>query len=150
MRERGEDAGALVKTADGFYTCAIIADWEMEHVWELLMACEAKRGGPYQTFTQDFDWCLELYKEANEGMCAIITGDGGNKAACGSRFGCAWCTVTGERDKSMEAMIATAPDKHITAMTPEERAELKAALEAAEAAERAGATNRQIDESKEG
>lgn len=112
MRERGEDAGALVKTADGFYTCAIIADWEMEHVWELLMACEAKRGGPYQTFTQDFDWCLELYKEANEGMCAIITGDGGNKAACGSRFGCAWCTVTGERDKSMEAMIATAPDKH--------------------------------------
>ena len=92
--------------------CSVIADWDLEHVWELLMACEEKRGGPYRTFTKDFDWCLELYKEANEGMCAIITGDGGNKAACGSRFGCAWCTVTGEKDKSMEAMIASAPEKH--------------------------------------
>lgn len=112
MRDRGEDAGVLVPTDTGFYSCSVIADWDLEHVWELLMACEEKRGGPYRTFTKDFDWCLELYKEANEGMCAIITGDGGNKAACGSRFGCAWCTVTGERDKSMEAMIASAPEKH--------------------------------------
>jgi 3'-phosphoadenosine 5'-phosphosulfate sulfotransferase (PAPS reductase)/FAD synthetase len=112
MRERGEEAGKLVLNDNGYYSCSIIADWEMEEVWELLMACEQKRGGPYRTFTKDFDWCLELYKEANEGMCAIITGDGGNKAACGSRFGCAWCTVTGERDKSMEAMIASAPEKH--------------------------------------
>lgn len=112
MRERGEEAGKLVLNDNGYYSCSIIADWEMEEVWELLMACEEKRGGPYRTYTKDFEWCLELYKEANEGVCAIITGDGGNKAACGSRFGCAWCTVTGERDKSMEAMIASAPDKH--------------------------------------
>ena len=113
MRERGEEeAGRLVLNEHGSYNCSIIADWEMEEVWEFLMACEAKRGGPYRTFVDSFDWCLELYKEANEGTCAIITGDGGNKAACGSRFGCAWCTVTGERDKSMEAMIASAPDKH--------------------------------------
>jgi DNA sulfur modification protein DndC len=113
MRDRGEEeAGRLVLNEHGSYNCSIIADWEMEEVWEFLMACEAKRGGPYRTFVDDFDWCLELYKEANEGTCAIITGDGGNKAACGSRFGCAWCTVTGERDKSMEAMIASAPEKH--------------------------------------
>ncbi|MBP2086375.1 MULTISPECIES: phosphoadenosine phosphosulfate reductase family protein [Pseudomonas] len=113
MRERGEEeAGRLVLNEHGSYNCSIIADWEMEEVWEFLMACEAKRGGPYRTFVDNFDWCLELYKEANEGTCAIITGDGGNKAACGSRFGCAWCTVTGERDKSMEAMIASAPEKH--------------------------------------
>ncbi|NWC84062.1 phosphoadenosine phosphosulfate reductase family protein [Pseudomonas putida] len=113
MRERGEEeAGQLVLNEHGSYNCSIIADWEMEEVWEFLMACEAKRGGPYRTFVDNFDWCLELYKEANEGTCAIITGDGGNKAACGSRFGCAWCTVTGERDKSMEAMIASAPEKH--------------------------------------
>ena len=53
-------------------------------------------------------------------------------------------------EEARASVVATAPDKDITAMTPEERAELKAALEAAEAAERAGATNRQIDESKEG
>jgi DNA sulfur modification protein DndC len=113
MRGRGEDeAGLLVLNDQGSYNCSIIADWEMEEVWEFLMACDAKRGGPYRTYVTDFDWCLELYKEANEGTCAIITGDGGNKAACGSRFGCAICTVSGERDKSMEAMIASAPEKH--------------------------------------
>lgn len=113
MRGRGEDeAGRIVLNEHGSYNCSIIADFEMEEVWELLMACDASRGGPYRTYVDNFDWCLDLYKEANEGMCAIITGDGGNKAACGSRFGCAWCTVTGERDKSMEAMIASAPEKH--------------------------------------
>lgn len=113
MRERGEDeAGRLVLNDQGSYNCSIIADWQMEEVWEFLMACDAKRGGPYRTYVRDFNWCLELYKDGNEGMCAIITGDGGNKAACGSRFGCATCTVTGERDKSMEAMIASAPEKH--------------------------------------
>ena len=113
MRGRGEDeAGRLAINEHGSYNCSIIADWEMEEVWELLMACDAKRGGPYRTYVKNFNWCLELYKEANEGVCAIITGDGGNKAACGSRFGCAWCTVTGERDKSMEGLIASAPEKH--------------------------------------
>jgi 3'-phosphoadenosine 5'-phosphosulfate sulfotransferase (PAPS reductase)/FAD synthetase len=113
MRVRGEDdAGRLALNEHGSYNCSIIADWEMEEVWQLLMACDAKRGGPYRTYVDNFDWCLELYKEANEGVCAIITGDGGNKAACGSRFGCAWCTVTGDRDKSMEAMLASAPEKH--------------------------------------
>ncbi|AVX93273.1 hypothetical protein PkP19E3_34640 (plasmid) [Pseudomonas koreensis] len=113
MRVRGEDeAGRLALNEHGSYNCSIIADWEMEEVWELLMACDANRGGPYRTYVENFDWCLDLYKEANEGLCAIITGDGGNKAACGSRFGCAWCTVTGERDKSMEGMIASAPEKH--------------------------------------
>ncbi|HHZ6935154.1 TPA: phosphoadenosine phosphosulfate reductase family protein [Pseudomonas aeruginosa] len=113
MRDRGEDvAGALTLNEHGSYNCSVIADWAMEEIWELLMACDSKRGGPYRTYTDNFDWCLELYKEANEGVCAIITGDGGNKAACGSRFGCAWCTVTGERDKSMEAMIVSAPEKH--------------------------------------
>lgn len=112
MRERGDDADSLVLKEEGFYSAAVIADWDVTHVWELLMACEPRRGGPYRTFVEDFSWCLELYKDANEGTCAIVTGDGGNKASCCSRFGCAWCLVSGERDKSMEAMIATAPSKH--------------------------------------
>lgn len=57
-----------------------------------------------------------------------------------------WIPVEDER----AAVVATAPDKDITAMTAEERAELKAALEAAEAAEQAGATKRHSDERKEG
>jgi 3'-phosphoadenosine 5'-phosphosulfate sulfotransferase (PAPS reductase)/FAD synthetase len=112
MRERGDSAMDLVKKDEGFFSLAVIADWELTDVWELLMACEARRNGPYRTYVEDFSWCLELYRDANEGTCAIITGDGGNKAACGSRFGCATCSVTGEKDKSMEAMIQSAPDKH--------------------------------------
>lgn len=112
MRVRGEDKGEIVQAPNGTLTCSIIAEWEMTDVWELLMACDSHRGGIYSTFTTDFEWCLELYKEANEGMCAIITGDGGNKAACGSRFGCSLCLVTGDKDKSMEAMISSAPEKH--------------------------------------
>lgn len=48
----------------------------------------------------------------------------------------AWIPAEDQRAQ----VTATAPDKDVTAMTPEERAELKAALEAADAAERAGAT----------
>lgn len=112
MRERGDGGMALVQAESGGYTCAVIADWELTDVWEMLVACEEGRQGPYRTFVKDFSWCLELYKDANEGMCAIITGDGGNKAACGSRHGCWSCVATGERDKSMESMLNSAPEKH--------------------------------------
>lgn len=112
MRGRGENATDLVPTEGGGYTCSVIAEWEVTDVWELLMACEGRRNGPYRTYVEDFSWCLELYKDANEGLCAIITGDGGNRASCGSRHGCWNCTSTGDRDKSMEAMIDSAPEKH--------------------------------------
>lgn len=112
MRDRGDGDMALVSSEVGGYTCAVIADWEVTDVWEMLVACEEKRQGPYRTYVKDFSWCLELYKDANAGMCAIITGDGGSKAACGSRHGCWSCCATGQRDKSMESMIGSAPDKH--------------------------------------
>ncbi|WP_304526771.1 hypothetical protein [Halomonas sp. I5-271120] len=112
MRGRGDGGMALVPTDSGGYTCAVIADWELTDVWEMLVACDEKRQGPYRTYVSDFSWCLELYKDANEGMCSIITGDGGNRAACGSRHGCMTCCATGDRDKSMESMIASGPSKH--------------------------------------
>jgi 3'-phosphoadenosine 5'-phosphosulfate sulfotransferase (PAPS reductase)/FAD synthetase len=112
MKDRGDGADTLVQSDEGFYSCAVIADWDVMDVWELLMACDKSRGGLIETFSEDFEWCLELYKEANSGTCVVLVGEGGNKAACGSRFGCAFCTVTGERDKSMEALISSAPEKH--------------------------------------
>ena len=113
MREAGRTAEALIPMSDDgkLLSNACIADWQFTDVWELLMACDSKRGGIYSTYVDDFEFTLELYKSANEGMCAVITGDGGNKAACGSRFGCGICTLTGKRDKSMEAMIDSDPDQ---------------------------------------
>lgn len=43
-------------------------------------------------------------------------------------------------------VTTTAPNKNITAMTPEERAELKAALQAADDADRAGANQHEAGE----
>ena len=108
MIKRGDANTALISQDDGTLSNAPISDWEMEDVWALLMACGTDRGRLYETFVEDFNWCLKLYKDANEGTCAIITGDGGNKGACGSRFGCAWCTPASRTgDKSMEALIAS-------------------------------------------
>ncbi|MGN0095034.1 MAG: hypothetical protein ACI38U_03120 [Corynebacterium sp.] len=51
-------------------------------------------------------------------------------------------------DESRAPVTATAVDKEVTAMTPEERAELQAALDAAEIAASAGALHN--DETREG
>lgn len=111
MVERGDGNTALVLQANGSYSNAPIADWEVEDVWELLMSCDVDRGGVYTTFTANFQWCLKLYKDANEGTCAIVTGDGGNRSSCGSRYGCGWCTVSSRTgDRSMEALIASGPE----------------------------------------
>jgi 3'-phosphoadenosine 5'-phosphosulfate sulfotransferase (PAPS reductase)/FAD synthetase len=111
MTKRGDANTSLIPQDNGTLSNAPISDWEMEDVWCLLMACGTDRGRLYDTFVEDFNWCLKLYKDANEGTCAIITGDGGNKAACGSRFGCAWCTPASRTgDKSMEALIASDPE----------------------------------------
>lgn len=46
-----------------------------------------------------------IYQDSNDGVCGIVLGDGGNRQICGSRTGCFCCTVTGEKDKSMESML---------------------------------------------
>lgn len=113
MSSAGHTATALIPDEDScnLFSNACIADWAMTDVWELLMACDSDRGGIFSTYVPNFQFTLELYKAGNEGACAILTGDSGNRAACGSRFGCGICTLTGKRDKSMEAMIESEPDQ---------------------------------------
>lgn len=113
MESAGHTATALVTDdiAGNLYSNACIADWQMTDVWELLMACDANRGGVIQTYVQDFQQTLDLYRAGNEGACAIIVGDGGSKKSCGSRFGCGICTLSGDRDKSMESMIDSDPSQ---------------------------------------
>ncbi len=94
---------------DGQKTFAVIADWWLEDVWELIHGTTQNERGEakiFPTFCSNFDELIKLYRDANEGTCGVIIGDAGNKAACGSRFGCAWCTVTGDRDKSLESLIS--------------------------------------------
>lgn len=112
MKKAGHTATAVVPEDGeiGLFSNAPIADWDMTDVWELLMACDSGRNGIFHTYTPNFEHTLELYKASNEGTCAVIVGDGGNKAACGSRHGCGVCTVAGKRDKSMSAMVESEPE----------------------------------------
>ncbi|EJE4724707.1 hypothetical protein ASL83_003475 [Vibrio parahaemolyticus] len=93
---------------DGKLTFAPIANFDLDDVWMLIAGCCQHDGKPakiYNTYTPNFDELLQLYRDANSGTCGVIVGDTGNRSSCGSRFGCAWCTVSGERDNSLESML---------------------------------------------
>jgi 3'-phosphoadenosine 5'-phosphosulfate sulfotransferase (PAPS reductase)/FAD synthetase len=110
MIERGETATSIVTDKNGFLTNAPIADWSVVDVWSLLMSIDETRGVPFiKTFRKDFEWTLDIYRDGNEGTCAVIVGDGGKKSACGARYGCGFCTVSGKTDRSMEALINNDP-----------------------------------------
>ncbi|MDF9399150.1 hypothetical protein [Vibrio sp. 1180_3] len=99
---------------DGRKTYSIIADWYLDDVWELITGCSGTETSPpklFRTFRNDFDELVGLYRDANDGQCAVLI-DGSSKKACGSRFGCAWCTVSGDRDKSLESMVKEDEEKY--------------------------------------
>jgi DNA sulfur modification protein DndC len=105
MQNRQETSTSINADANGFLVSAPIADWEMTEVWSLMMSVDANRGKPtYETFVPNFEWTLEIYKDSNEGTCAIIVGDNGNKKPCGGRHGCSMCQAV-KVDRSLESMI---------------------------------------------
>ncbi|EGR5063497.1 hypothetical protein C1E47_15765 [Vibrio cholerae] len=94
--------------SDGMYSYAPISYWELDDVWDLLVGVSQNSDGEsryFRTFVKNFDDLVTLYRDANEGLCGVIVGDSGAKSGCGSRFGCAWCLVNGERDKSLESLL---------------------------------------------
>ena len=107
MTARGESNCKPVRDAKGYLTISVICDWSLDDVWETLACFLDADTAPFQSFTdgQSIARLLEMYRDANEGTCGIVTGDDGNKAPCGPRFGCWLCTVVAE-DKSMMSMLA--------------------------------------------
>jgi len=114
MSERGDNAIDILTNDDGDEYITPIADWELEDVWGLLAYCDQRTERTlYRTFVNNFDECIEIYKDANAGECVAALGDKDlNGAACGARFGCWNCVASGEQDKSMQSMIASNPDKY--------------------------------------
>lgn len=106
--ERFDMDEVSIVEVEGKKTFAPIANFELDDVWDLIAGCVQYDGKPariYNTYTPNFDEMMQLYRDANSGTCGVIVGDKGNKSSCGSRFGCAWCTVSGERDNSLESML---------------------------------------------
>ncbi|GJH04632.1 hypothetical protein [Paraburkholderia terrae] len=107
MRERGESATAAVRDGRGALAVSPLRDWSTDDIWTMLtlFADEAKRPFPCAFSQRTIERLSDLYRAANDGMCGVVLGEDGQRAACGSRFGCVFCCVTGERDRSLESMV---------------------------------------------
>lgn len=102
----------------GQLTISPIANWSTDDVWSFLGRFNNAGSAPFPTFTRgrSIDRMLALYRDGNEGVCGVVQGESGNRAACGSRFGCAFCCVSGDRDRSMESMIREPRHAHLAGL----------------------------------
>ena len=107
MIERGESASAAVRDTRGALAVSPLRDWTTDDVWTMLtlFADEETRPFPCAFSQRTIERLSDLYRAANDGMCGVVLGENGQRAACGSRFGCVFCCVTGERDRSLESMV---------------------------------------------
>ncbi|ABE46913.1 phosphoadenosine phosphosulfate reductase family protein [Polaromonas sp. JS666] len=106
MTKRGDQAQKPTRNPSGFLTLSVIADWTEGDVWEFLIMFLDGQLAPFPAYAQGdtVRRMLDLYRDGNEGICGMFMADG-KKAPCGSRFGCWTCTITGDRDKSMDSML---------------------------------------------
>ncbi len=102
MGERGESAAQIRLDDNGDRYLSPIADWSTDEVWEYLSLAGA--GREPDAFQPDFAATRELYAEAS-GECVVVAEARQQSAACGARFGCSLCAVSGASDKSMETML---------------------------------------------
>ena len=107
MRERGESATVGVRDTRGALAVSPLCDWSADDVWTMLtlFSEEAKRPFPCPFSQRTIERLSDLYRAANDGVCGVVLGEDGQRAACGSRFGCVFCCVAGERDRSLESMV---------------------------------------------
>jgi DNA sulfur modification protein DndC len=108
MQKRGESAVTPVRGEDGELVLSLIAYWTLTDVWDTLEMLLEPESSPYQAAIsqESVHRLFALYQDSNDGVCGIVLGDAGNKQPCGARTGCFACTLTGDKDKSMESMLS--------------------------------------------
>ncbi|MFL9886851.1 hypothetical protein PQR66_27680 [Paraburkholderia agricolaris] len=118
MLARAESAVRPVRNADGDLTYSPIADWSVDDVWLMLAMFGDGANSPFAAAIspRSIERMADLYRAGNEGTCGVVLGETGNRSPCGSRFGCAFCCVTGERDKSMESMVKEPEHAHLAGL----------------------------------
>jgi DNA sulfur modification protein DndC len=107
MLARAESAVAAVRDSNGALSISPLRDWSTDDVWMMLtlFANDARRPFPCAFSVRSIERLSDLYRAGNGGTCGVVLGEDGQRSACGSRFGCAFCCVSGQRDESMESMI---------------------------------------------
>jgi DNA sulfur modification protein DndC len=107
MIARGESATVPVLNKDDHLVLSVVKHWTLDDVWEMVhsIANPENSAYPVPLSPESIERLFTLYRDANEGTCGVILGDGGNRAACGARHGCWNCQIVGDKDKSMESML---------------------------------------------
>lgn len=115
MTERRDCADHVVRSRTGALTLSPLSEWTSDCVWTMLALLADARDltFPSPLAPSTIHRLSDIYRAGNGGMCGVVVGESGARAACGSRFGCAFCCVAGERDKSLEAMIEDAQYAHL-------------------------------------
>lgn len=110
MQDRGDSASAPVRNSEGHLVLSLIAEWTETEVWDFLSRFLDAESAPFVSYVtpQSVRRLLDLYRDANEGVCGIFLDDG-KRAPCNTRFGCWTCMATGERDRSMESLLDSDP-----------------------------------------
>jgi DNA sulfur modification protein DndC len=118
MHDRGESETNPIRDKEGHLSLSPIATWNTDDVWEAIALFMDESTAPYPPIApaRTFQRLHQIYVDANEGTCTIVLGEGGNRSACGSRTGCAVCTVSGDKDKSMESMIKEPQYAHLAGL----------------------------------
>lgn len=83
-----------------------VKEWSATNVWDLLTSSGSDSRFPLPSpFTNNMD-TAELYADAQGECIWTPTNTKAPSKACGSRFGCSLCAVSGDSDKSMENLLA--------------------------------------------
>lgn len=108
MMRSGEGAQRVQRDAGGCLYIPVIADWDLQDVWEVLaIFMEDETPFPCVFNAASLHRLFDIYRDASDGNCAIVVGDAAERKPCGSRTGCFSCTVAGPRDKSLESLLDT-------------------------------------------
>lgn len=107
MTERRDSADVAVRGRTGALTLSPLSEWTSDDVWTMLALLAADEGMTFSSplAPSTIHRLSDIYRAGNGGTCGVVVGESGARAACGSRFGCSFCCVAGDRDKSLEAMI---------------------------------------------
>lgn len=118
MSARNERSDTVTRGANGDLTVSVIADWTTDDVWLMLAEFMDAETYPFPSpvSARSIIRLHELYRDASDGVCGVVLGDGGNKGACGARHGCSFCLLSGDRDKSMESMIREPQHAHLAGL----------------------------------
>jgi DNA sulfur modification protein DndC len=115
MLARQESAECAVRSKTGALVLSPIAEWDTDDVWTMLALLADPARLPFSSplLPGTILRLSDIYRAGNGGTCGVVLGESGARAACGSRFGCAFCCVAGERDKSLESMIEEEQYTHL-------------------------------------